>query len=217
MKNENGAETRAILIRHGQTPWNKQEVFRGRADVPLDDIGLQQAEAVAAALQEESIALVVASPLSRALQTAQALARSHDLPVTANEALIDIDFGRWQGLPAAQVQRQYPELYAAWLTRPHNVRFPGGEALDTVADRAFAGLEALVERHVGDTIALIAHRVVNKLLICRVLGLDSSHFWQIKQDTACINRLSLGATGWVLECLNDTSHLRHLSSATADF
>jgi len=217
MKNADGAETRIILIRHGQTAWNREEVFRGRAGVPLDDVGLQQAEAVAAALQEEPIALVVASPLSRAVQTARAVAQSHKLPVVNDDAFTDIDFGQWQGVPAAQVQQQYPELYAAWLTRPHHVRFPGGEDLNTVAARAFAGLEALAECRVAETIALVAHRVVNKLLICRVLGLDSSHFWQIKQDTACINRLSFGADGWVLECLNDTCHLRHLSAATGDF
>ncbi len=217
MMNDNAAPTRIILIRHGQTPWNQQQVFRGRADIPLDDIGLQQAEALATALEDEPIALVVASPISRAVQTAQPLARAHGLAVIWSEAFTDVDFGSWEGMTADQVERQYPDLYAAWLTHPERVHFPGGEDLGAVGDRAFAALQDLVERNPGQTLALVTHRVVNKVIICRVLGLGDAHFWQIKQDTACLNRLSFGESGWVVECLNDTSHVRHLSAATADF
>ncbi len=210
-------QTRIILVRHGQTAWNREEVFRGRTDMPLDAVGLQQAEAAAAALEQEPISRVVTSPLARALMTAQTVAERHALPAIEEPAFIDIDFGRWQGLQVAEAQARYPELFATWQSAPDAVFFPEGEDLDTVADRAFAALEQLVSDCAGQTIAVIAHRVVNKVLVCRTLGLGTSRFWQIKQDTACINRLSFGAGIWVLECLNDTCHMRHLSPATGDF
>lgn len=211
------ARTTILLIRHGQTAWNKEAVFRGRADIPLDEAGLQQAEALAAALQYEGITHIVSSPLSRAVQTATAVADAHGLTVVSADACNDLDFGDWQGLQVAEVQQRYPEPYAVWQSRPREVRFPGGESLDEVADRSFAALAQLVTSHAGETVALVAHRVINKVLICRILGLDTNHFWQIKQDTACLNRLSFNGALWVLDALNDTCHLRHLSTATTDF
>jgi phosphoserine phosphatase len=211
------AQTTILLIRHGRTVWNKDTVFRGRADIPLDDTGLQQAEALASALQREDIARVVSSPLSRALQTATAVAAAHGLTVATDDAFIDLDFGDWQGLQVAEVENRYPELHSLWQLRPRDVHFPGGETLDEVADRSFAALTKLVTTHAAETIALVAHRVINKVLICRILGLDTNHFWQIRQDTACLNRLSFDGELWVLDALNDTSHIRHLNTMTADF
>ncbi len=214
-----GTGTRAtiLLIRHGQTVWNKDAVFRGRADIPLDETGLRQAQALATALQHEHICRVISSPLSRALQTATAIADAHNLTVATDTAFIDLDFGDWQGLQAAEVQKRYPEPYALWQSRPRNVYFPGGEILDEVADRSFRALTRLVTSHAGETVALVAHRVINKVLICRILGLDTNHFWQIKQDTACLSRLSFNGTLWVLDSLNDTSHTCHLAAAMTDF
>ncbi len=212
-----GPMTAILLIRHGQTVWNKDALFRGRADIPLDETGLRQAQALATALQHEDIARVISSPLSRALQTATAIADAHSLTVATDEAFIDLDFGDWQGLQAAEVQKRYPEPYALWRSRPRDIHFPRGECLDEVADRSFTALTRLVASHAGETVALVAHRVINKVLICRILGLDTNHFWQIKQDTVCLNRLSFNGALWVLDSLNDTSHISHLAEAMTDF
>ena len=217
MGDNNGPQTRVILIRHGQTAWNKQEVFRGRADIPLDEVGLRQAEAVAEALAAEQITRVMTSPLSRAVKTAEALAASRQIVPVVMPAFIDMDFGEWEGQQHAVVREQFPELYAAWRDRPQEVQFPGGEDLEAVRLRAGAALDELVEQYPGETMAIVSHRVVNKLIICHILGLDNSHFWQIKQDTACLNRFRAIGGGYVLDCLNDTCHMRRLGFAVGDF
>ena len=217
MHKSEAPETRVILMRHGQTAWNRQEIFRGRADGPLDDVGRQQALALAGALAGEGISRLATSPLTRAVQTAQPLAEAHGLDILVVEGLIDVDFGAWQGLCHSEVRRRFPELYTTWQQQPQAVAFPGGEDLERVRTRASAALAQLVEEYCGETLALVSHRVVNKVLICHILGLDNSHFWQIKQETAAISRLRAVSTGYVLDCLNDTCHLRHLEAATNDF
>ncbi len=209
-----------ILVRHGQTRWNKEEVFRGRADIRLDETGLAQAEATSAALASLGLRAVYSSPLARASETARAIARPHRLAVQPVEALSDIDCGAWEGLPVREAQARYPEMFAAWQTAPHTVKFPGGECLDAVADRAQAALDEIARSHAGDqTVAIVSHRVVNKLLVLRVLGLGSAAFWKVRQDTCCLNEISHGPGGYVLHLLNDRCHLLagRLPDAPPDF
>ncbi len=211
------APRQVILVRHGQTAWNREQVFRGRMDLPLDETGRRQAEALRDALAAEAIARVVCSPLLRAVETAAPLAESLGLRIETDDAFTDLDFGQWQGMTVAAVRDRYPELFATWESAPHLLRFPRGETLDEAAERAFSALHRLVVADEPGALVVVAHRVINKVLLCRVLGLGTSAFWQIKQDTACINRLSLTAGRRVVECFNDTCHLRHLDAATADF
>ncbi len=197
-----------VLIRHGETKWNKEEVFRGRADIPLDETGIAQAEATGAALAHLRLRAVYSSPLARASKTAGAVARPHGLAVQLVDGLADIDCGAWEGLPVEEARRRYPEMFQAWQKAPHTVTFPGGESLDMVADRAMAALDRIAAAHAGrETVAVVAHRVVNKLVLLRILGLGSAAFWRIRQDTCCINVVEHGPDGYVLHLLNDRCHL----------
>ncbi|MGE5571985.1 MAG: histidine phosphatase family protein [Bacillota bacterium] len=198
-----------ILIRHGQTRWNKEEVFRGRADIPLDETGMAQAEAVAAALAQMKISAVYSSPLARAAETARIVARPQGLPVQLVDDLADIDCGGWEGVPVYEARSRYPEMFEAWQEAPHTVTFPGGESLDQVANRAVAAVDRIVASHAaeGETVAVVSHRVVNKLLLLRILGLGSPAFWRIRQDTCCVNIIEHGPGGYVLHLLNDRCHL----------
>ena len=211
------ASTHILLIRHGQTVWNKEEVFRGRTDLELDETGLAQAAAVARALGDERVSRIVSSPLKRAIQTAQPLADVCGVSIETDPELTDIDFGRWQGMPVEDVAAEYPELFAQWEQTPEAVRFPDGEVLDEAADRAFASLLDIIDGTPGASVAVIAHRVINKVLICRILGIGVSHFWEVKQDTACINRFSVSDGRWVIDALNDSCHLKGIDMATGDF
>ena len=127
---------RLFLVRHGRTQWNKEEIFRGRADIPLDEVGRKEAERVADRLQGEDIGLVLSSPLSRAREMAEVIAKGCGAPLEVREGLIDLDFGEWQGLSHQEVKERYPELYRRWKERPHEVIFPGGEDLEEVKRRA---------------------------------------------------------------------------------
>jgi len=184
-RNKDYKMTEIILARHGETEWNVAEVFRGRIDVELNEAGMKQAELLAAHLSDLEIDAVYSSPLKRALKTAEMIASYHKLDVEIAPGLIDFNYGEWQGLPHQEVKDKYKELYAGWIKNPHQAKMPGGESLAEVRKRAVGVVDSAVAKYEG-TIVLVSHRVVNKVLICALLGLDNSHFWNIRLDTCGI-------------------------------
>lgn len=200
--------TRFILVRHGQTEWNRVERFRGRIDIPMNETGLWQAEAAGRSLVGSGIAAIYTSPLNRALKTAEAIASVLGLTVTPMDELIDFDYGDWQGLTPEEVEARYPGLYHQWLTDPASLRIPGGESLQDVRRRVVEGLGRLIQRHPDQTIALVTHKVVCKVTLLAILDLDSSHYWRLEQDNAAISIFEHRDGRFVLTLMNDTCHLR---------
>jgi broad specificity phosphatase PhoE len=203
--------TRIILVRHGQTPWNKDKIFRGSRDIPLNDTGREEARLAGEWLKGETIHAAYCSPLSRARDTGEAIARHHGLAVADLPGLTDLKYGDWEGLPLTEVKVKYADLYRRWETAPHTVRFPNGETLDEVKVRALDAVAAVVQRHPEQTVLLAAHRAVNKVLIAALIGLDNSNFWRIGQDTTAINCFNIVNGTWYIMLLNDTCHLRGLA------
>lgn len=203
--------TRIILVRHGQTAWNvgagSGERFRGRVDLPLDETGLAQAQALAERLADQPIAAVYSSPLKRAVETARPTAQRLGLTVQPLPGIMDIHYGDWQGLAHPEVAQAHPDLYRRWLETPHLVKFPHGESLRQVRLRGMATLKEITARHEGQTVLLVAHQVMNKVLVCAMLGLDNSHFWRIRQDNACINVFEHQDGIFTTVLINDTCHL----------
>ena len=204
--------TEIILARHGETEWNVAEVFRGRIDVDLNKTGTKQAELLAEYLSDLKIDAIYSSPLKRALETTETIANYHKLDVEIAPGLIDLDYGKWQGLPHQEVKDKYRELYTEWINSPHKVRMPAGESLDDVSKRATSAVDSILAKHKG-TVVLVSHRVVNKVLICALLGLDNSHFWSIRQDTCGITTFSYENDRFILTKHNDTSYLKPLHKA----
>lgn len=202
--------TSVYLIRHGQTTWNKEEIFRGRADISLNEVGLREAELVGEYLKEKDIHAIYSSPLSRAMETARRIAQFFNLKVQFLEGITDMSFGKWEGRPLKEVQINDRELYRQWREQPHLVRLPGGESLDEVRARAMAALKEVIQYHHGKNIVLVSHRVVNKVIICGILEIDNSHFWQIGQDNAAINLIKFKEGKYILSLLNETCHLKFL-------
>ena len=209
--------TQVVLVRHGQTAWNigagGGERFRGRIDLPLDDTGLAEARALAERLPDYPIVAIYSSPLKRAVQTAQPTAQRLGLPVQPLPGIIDINYGDWQELSHPEVAQRYPELYQRWLEKPHLVKFPHGESLRQVRLRAMTTLKQVVARHEDQAVLLVAHQVVNKVLVCAMLGLSNSHFWHIRQDNACINVFDHQDGVFTAVLINDTCHLRNMHYA----
>ena len=206
--------TQIILTSNGNTPWDKDKIFQGSKDIPLDDLGREEAWAVGKWLKDENIHAVYTSPLSRARDTAIAIARHHNLEVLDLPGLADLSYGDWDGIPWKEVKVKYADLYHQWETAPHTVRFPNGEPLEVLRTRALAAVEEVVQRHPDRTVLLMAHRAVNRVLIAAFIGLDNSNFWRIAQDNTAINRFHLveddrtvGKT-WYITSINDTGHLR---------
>ncbi len=202
--------SRVYLVRHGQTAWNVGEIFRGRADIPLDETGRQEVHLAGEALKHETLHAIYSSPLSRSMETAENIAKFHSISVIALDDIIDISYGEWEGLANAEVQQKNPELHALWLSEPHKVKFPGGESLAEVRSRTTTALEKLLVKHEDENFVLVAHRVPNKVICCALLGLDNSHFWRIQQDTASTNLFTYKNGQWIISFLNDTSYLKSL-------
>jgi probable phosphoglycerate mutase len=211
--------TSIYLVRHGQTAWNKEEIFRGRTDVPLDETGLKQAELAGQYFKGMEIHAIYSSPLSRAWQTAQKIAQIQTVKVEPLGGILDMSFGDWEGHAHQEIRKMDNETYRQWVESPHLVKLPGGESLDDVRGRAMAALEEVLRKHSEKTIVLVSHRVVCKVMICAILGLDNSHFWQIAQDTTAINLIQYKKGKYILSLMNETCHLKALKEerVTVDF
>jgi len=202
--------TSVYLIRHGETAWNKEEIFRGRTDISLNEIGFREAELVGEYLKGKDIHVIYSSPLSRARETARRIAQVFNLKVQPLEGITDMSFGKWEGRPLKEVQIHDRELYRQWIEQPHLLKLPGGETLDEVRVRAMAALEEVIQYHHEKNLVLVSHRVINKVIICGILGIDNSHFWQIGQDPTAINLIQYKNGKYILSFMNETCHLKLL-------
>lgn len=205
---------RIILIRHGETQWNIEGRYQGQEDTHLSERGLSQGRMVAEGLKDTPIDIAVSSPLERSYMTCKFCADLHGLPVLTDDRLIEINHGDWEGRLADDIEALYPQAFHQWHAAPHLVTMPGagGESLDDVRRRVRAAFDEYAACYDGKTVLVAAHDAVNKAVICDILGLDMSHFWQIKQDNTCINVMECENGCWRLVLLNSTHHMGYLFS-----
>lgn len=205
---------RILLIRHGETEWNRVRRFQGRSDVPLNHKGREQARALALALKEERLEAIYTSPLSRAMETARFIHTYHPIiPLLVEDGLVEMDLGKFDGMEAQQWATQYPEFLADWRRDPSSVRMPGGESLSEVQMRVLNTLERIAQpRPPEGTLLISSHNFVNLTLLCYALNIPLARFREVRQETAALNVLyKQGDRLWV-EVVNDRTHLpEHLA------
>lgn len=180
---------RIYLVRHGETDWNRRGLYQGTTDVPLNERGHEQARALAAALAPVHFHAVYSSPLLRARATAQAVAAGRDLPLRTLPELREISYGLWQGRGSRPAGRCSPGMEWRWREAPWSVRFPGGETLDEVRDRAGPVLDGIVAAHPAETVLVCGHGHLNRVLLIHALGWPRERFWEIDQGNAGCWRL----------------------------
>lgn len=200
---------RILLARHGETPWNAEGRYQGQIDIPLSPVGEGQASALGQRLKDVRIDRAVASPLSRAQRTAQlALGESRADMLLTDPELQEIAHGEWEGLLASEIQDKDPARLLAWREEPDTVLMPGGESLRQVLDRSWRGLARAADG-LGDddTLLIVAHDAVNRVLLCRILGLPIAKLWTFRQAPTTLNLLE-GPSVDQLEVvrLNDCAH-----------
>jgi broad specificity phosphatase PhoE len=201
--------TKIILARHGHVEGISPERFRGRADLMLTPEGHQQAEATARRIHTAwTPAAVYTSPLSRARATAEAIGTPMGLSPRQIGGLIDIDYGEWQGLTPDQVRAQWPELLDAWYRTPDWTAIPGGETLQEVLARAVSALREVISRHPSDTVVLVGHDSVNRIILLHALQLPLSRYWRLGQGPCAVNEIDFSENGFVVQTVNETQHLR---------
>jgi ribonuclease H / adenosylcobalamin/alpha-ribazole phosphatase len=201
--------TTTLLLRHGQTPLSVERRFAGRGDVPLTEVGQQQAAAAAAGLASRGgIDLVVTSPLQRARRTAEAVADATGAPLLVDDDLAETDFGDWEGRTFGEVRKQWPDEMDAWMASA-DVAPPGGESLSAAARRALAALDRMLAEHFGKTIVVVSHVTPIKTIICRALLAPPAALFRIHLDVASLSEADWYADGpALLRSMNDTAHLR---------
>lgn len=204
--------TRLVVIRHGETLWNRATRIQGHTDISLSALGLAQAERLAQALADEPLAAIYASDLSRARQTAEAVAAPHGLPVRQDSGLRERAFGRFEGLSWQEIDQGYPEDAARWRRREPDFPVGGGESLLAFSARCLDAARRAAAAHPGQTIALVAHGGVLDCLYRAAtrVALDAPRSWQL--GNATINRLLATPEGFTLVGWNDDQHLAGLSA-----
>jgi len=207
---------RLLLVRHGETDWNRESRFQGKMDIPLNETGREQGRKTAEFLKETPLNFAISSPMLRPKETAELILVHHsNVKLEIKEKLLEISHGKWEGKLKPEVQTQYPELLKQWQESPELVQMPDGENLQQVWDRA-VGCWGEIVAEKGEspdqinTGIVVAHDAINKVILCALLGLSSRNFWNVKQGNGAVSVIDYpdGKDGApVLQAINITSHL----------
>ncbi|NSX04573.1 histidine phosphatase family protein [Cupriavidus gilardii] len=210
------AITHLIVIRHGETAWNRERRLQGQLDIPLNETGHAQARALAGSLAGEPIDAIYSSDLSRAMQTAAPLSEALGMPVQSEPRLRERCYGTLEGMTYAEVAQQRPEDFARWQARVPDYAPPQGESLRDFHERAIEVVLALVRRHPGERIALVAHGGVLDCLYREATGMTLEAPREHELLNASVNRLRSDSYRLTVAQWGDVSHLATLTLDEVD-
>lgn len=198
---------RLILVRHGETVWNSERRVQGGArDIELSENGRNQIRLLANALRNESVDLIVASPLKRAVETAEAIAVFHDLPVHTDPGLKEVDVGELDGMSTVGMPQTFTQLLLQWW-KGETDRLPGGESFRELQKRCWAVVRPYIETPTCENVLVVSHYFVTLSIIFKALDWPLNTLVKFRMDPACISVLEFGAFGPRLARFNDTSYL----------
>ena len=217
---EKGKNSRLILVRHGETDWNKAGRFQGQIDIPLNENGRRQAAAARDFLKDIPIDRAWSSMLSRPTETAQIILEAHpDVPLTQIDGLVEIGHGVWEGKLESEIREDWSELLDTWKRAPETVQMPEGETIQDVWARSVRSWgEIAAELKPEETVLVVAHDAVNKTILCDLLGLTPADIWAVKQGNGGVTVVDIAADPGqpaVVTCLNLTSHFGSVIDRTA--
>ena len=196
------------LVRHGETESNRNSLALGRADVPLNARGEQQATTLGIAFRGEPISAIYTSPLSRALRTAQSIAEPLGLSAQIKPGLVEMDIGEADGLTFLELRERFPGLLETWVSDDGpNHPMPGGERLVDVRKRAWDVVQSLAAIHPNDHVCAVTHNFVILTILTTALGSDLASFRRLRHEVAAISVLDIGPTRVRIKRMNDTCHL----------
>jgi broad specificity phosphatase PhoE len=198
---------RLLLVRHGETALNSSQKFWGKTDVELGLAGIRQAELLRDRLAGVKIDFAYSSELKRAVVTAQTVLGSRKLELERCPYLNEISFGDAEGLDFKEISLKYPDLIQAWTQHDRGLQYPGGESLYQMEARTREFKKLLSKHSESETILIVAHSGVLRILICQLLGLDLIHFWNFGIDLASLSVIDMYSENAILNLCNDVSHL----------
>ena len=200
--------TRIYLVRHGATTLTAEDRFSGDIGVDLSDEGRSQARQLATRLQDDSIAAVYCSAMSRAIETATIVAAPHRLEPQTRDGLREIGHGHWEGMTRRDVEAQFAAEYAQWSEDPFTFAPEGGESGVAVLARALPALRDIVVKHDGARVVVVSHKATIRILLSSLLGFDPRGYRdRLDQAPACLNVIDFRDPVHArLMLFNDTSH-----------
>ncbi|MEH2411492.1 histidine phosphatase family protein [Nostoc sp.] len=205
---------RLLLVRHGETDWNRQTRFQGQIDVPLNDNGRQQSQKAGEFLQEVAIDFAVSSTMLRPKETAEIILKQHpNVKLELQDGLREISHGLWEGKLETEIEQEFPGELQRWRLVPAQVQMPEGENLQQVWERSVAAWQSIVQAASTNqfkTVLVVAHDATNKTLLCHILGLSLENFWNFRQGNGAVSVIDYlsGIDGLpVLQAMNITTHL----------
>jgi alpha-ribazole phosphatase len=208
-----------LLVRHGESEWNRSRQYAGQQDVPLSELGREQARRLGERLKGERLTAIYSSPLQRASETAGFIGRSLGLPVLIDPNLKEIHHGLWEGLTVSQVRKKYRSEYARWRSQPQTVVMPEGESLADVAARVRTFLDRVQTQAQGGRILVCSHDATLRVLLLEVLGLGLENYAKWQFENASVSEIRLHHADRVpfgrLVRLNENAHLAGVGSEYA--
>ena len=196
-----------LLIRHGETDWNKERRLQGHLDIGLNDTGIEQAKLLGQVLSKEKIDAAYSSDLSRALATANAVAAHHDMAVYLDKSLRERCYGEIEGMTYAQIEQELPENHQAWHGRNPDFRPQGGESLRDFYDRVVEGATRIASAHLGQTIVMVAHGGVLDCMYRAATNMPIEQERHFDLLNTSLNRLTYDGEHFHLVSWGDVSHL----------
>ncbi len=198
-----------ILVRHGETRWNHENRILGHTEIALNKTGRKQAAQLAVALKDEKVAAIYSSPLRRARETADKIARGLGLEVVTDNAFKEIDAGELDGLTFEDLTERYGDFLEEWMMDDPSLRMPGGESKTELQERTWPAVERIVREHPDGVVILVSHSLAILSIISRALGMGLSNFRRLRLSVASISILNFGERGASLVLFNDTCHLEN--------
>lgn len=215
-----GPAARLILVRHGETNWNREGRFQGQIDIPLNSNGHAQAEAARGFLQNVSIQKAYSSSMSRPRETAEGILKSHPgIAITQTDGLMEIGHGLWEGKLESEIKADWGDLLEQWKHAPETVQMPEGETIQDVWKRSVDSWSSIASSlDPAETALVVAHDAVNKTILCHLLGLRPADIWSVKQGNGGVTVVDMPSEPGqpaVVACMNLTSHLGGVLDRTA--
>jgi broad specificity phosphatase PhoE len=196
--------TRLLLVRHGETEWNKEGRYHGVTDVELSKVGLEQARRLSQRLAKEKPDALYSSPLKRAMQTAQQIAEVHNMSIVPRDELRELNLGDFEGKRFRGAGDEGRPLEAAWEVGNVDFTPPGGETLYQLHDRVAGFLSALGVRHSERTVLIVSHGGTLRVMICHLMGIELKYWWRLRIESGALSIVEVRPEGAVLLLLNDT-------------
>jgi broad specificity phosphatase PhoE len=196
-----------FLVWHGECKGNRENLFRGRHDFPLNSNGVVQAHCLKDKLQKITFDAFISSPLKRSSQTADIISAGK-AGVTIEDRFTSTCLGEWESKPKEYVREKFPYLWQPWKTEPEKSNVPGMETLAEVQKRSFDALQSIIQKYERRRVAIVIHSAVLKPLIAAILNIPEPYFWKIHMDTAAYSSVEYRKDrGFTFTLLNETDHL----------